>query len=309
MRRNNVFDIPERNLLLTLPGPEARDLDANNVNVTMPAFPAGFTGATAIICNRFARRAMMYYAGDTYFFWLDINNWVIALSSIAIPSGFVGFKYSCRGNVIAVLSTSQGIQIYDAITFDLKATISLGGASVTSCAWNKSDTQLAITQISSPYIKVYDFASGAFLSNPATLPTGSANYCDFSISGLLAVAHDNTPYITVYQMSGFVKLNNPTAPLPAENGVFVKFDHRGQNVFIKSYALGNITWTGYEMPGMSLAIGLPWPFYDPVLCMAIADNGRLAYWESNGVVKMSLPEWAEYQQYWTGAVFTRHSFI
>lgn len=67
------------------------------------------------------------------------------------------------------------------------------------------------------------------LTDPATMPTGTGNGCDFSPSDTyLAVAHSTSPYVTIYSRSSdtFTKLSDP-ATLPTGTGHGASFSYDG----------------------------------------------------------------------------------
>jgi WD40 repeat protein len=95
---------------------------------------------------------------------------------------------------------------------------------------------------SSPFVHLYSVSGTTFtkLSNPATLPTGSAFACRFSSDGLyLAVGHNTSPRITVYSVSGttFTKIADP-ASLPASDATGVQFSPDNKHLIVGEDAAG-----------------------------------------------------------------------
>ena len=91
-------------------------------------------------------------------------------------------------------------------------------------AWKPDGTRLAITHGSSPRISIYDTSTWPYtkISDPDTLPTGTAWGCSWSPDGTrLAVAHDTSPYITIYDTTTtpYTKITNPgTLPVSTSYG-------------------------------------------------------------------------------------------
>ena len=103
------------------------------------------------------------------------------------------------------------------------ATNTTGGVS----QWNSTGTYLAISQSTTPYINVYSRSGDTFtkLTNPGTLPTGSANGVAWSSTATgisLTVGHATTPFMSIYNLSGtlLTKISNPSYLPPGQiNGV------------------------------------------------------------------------------------------
>jgi hypothetical protein len=92
-------------------------------------------------------------------------------------------------------------------------------------------TMLAMTQVSSPWVRIYTVSGTSFtlLPNPATLPPARALDLSFSPDKTkLAVGHDDSPFMTVYNISGttFTKMANPSS-LPSGDGESVHFSPAG----------------------------------------------------------------------------------
>ena len=100
--------------------------------------------------------------------------------------------------------------------FDVQPTNRQG---VNSCVFSPNDEYYVhLLGTTSPYFFIYKRNGNVFnkLNNPATLPTGSAFGCSWSLdSTYLVINHNISPYVTIYKRSGdtFTKLANP-ATLP-----------------------------------------------------------------------------------------------
>jgi WD40 repeat protein len=191
---------------------------------------------------------------------------------MVVPTGFQKWKFSTSGKRLAVGSTGSGIQIYDTATMNLLQTISLSGLDITGLVWGPLDSKLAVSLGSSPFIKVYNFETEAFMSDPATLPAGLTVGCDWSYEhNLLAVGHYNTPFVTIYQMPGFTKITNPSAGLPSGRPVFVKFSPSGRELYVPQ--------TGYDgtrvyiCPEFTFLGNAPWGSFDEVSWMEFNTRG------------------------------------
>ena len=95
------------------------------------------------------------------------------------------------------------------------------------------DRYLAQVESSSPFIAIYDYSDqdNPFqIADPATLPAGSGNSCDWRPSSvLLGVAHAVTPFITFYELQDSVatKIADP-ATLPTTTGMMIRFSPDGR---------------------------------------------------------------------------------
>lgn len=103
-----------------------------------------------------------------------------------------------------------------------------GATNVNDVAFSPNGTYLSAALGTSPFVLTWKRTGDTFtpLSNPASLPAGSALGCAWSSdSQFLAIAHGTTPFVTIYQRSGdtFTKLADPTGGLPASTGQCVCF--------------------------------------------------------------------------------------
>ena len=122
-------------------------------------------------------------------------------------------------NVYALAAISAGDMVgvyndneYAAATEDI--TVSSSG----DCGWSPDGEYVAVTVVSSPYLKILKRKGDDFeaLSNPATMP-GSCFCPTFSPCGTyLAIGLTSSPYLYIYKRDGdtFTKLDNP-ASLPS----------------------------------------------------------------------------------------------
>ena len=96
----------------------------------------------------------------------------------------------------------------------------------------QNDVHFAVASGSSPYITVYPFDNGfgTKLSDPSTLPAGSARCVAFSPDkDFIAIGHETSPYISVYHWSndGFgSKVSNP-GTLPSNRVEEVRWSPNG----------------------------------------------------------------------------------
>ncbi len=127
---------------------------------------------------------------------------------------------------------------------------------------NTLDKYLAIAHGASPYIDIYDFSTILFpvrIPDPATLPTGPANWVDWRPqSTTLAVAHNTSPFVTWYLVESNVatKIANP-ATLPLNNGSKVAWSSDGKYCAVGCVTGGgNQTWFIYDFTsGSPVEIG------------------------------------------------------
>jgi WD40 repeat protein len=111
-----------------------------------------------------------------------------------------------------------GVKVTDPV--DLPASGAYGNS------WSPNGRYLAVGFDSSPYLIIYDWATGlpVKIADPATLPTNTVYGCSWSPdSRYLAVGHLTSPYVTIYDwITGEpVKITNP-ATLPTGSG------HKGE---------------------------------------------------------------------------------
>ena len=112
---------------------------------------------------------------------------------------------------------SAGVVVFPAVTLDAfgENTFSLVTTD-SGLSWSANSQfarlglrGLAVAHGTSPYITIYDHAI-AKITNPGTLPTGTASGCAFSPDGSkLAVAHGTSPFITIYNTLDWSKIANP----------------------------------------------------------------------------------------------------
>jgi hypothetical protein len=79
-------------------------------------------------------------------------------------------------------------------------------------------TYVAVAHTTTPFITLYRLSGSSLikLADPATLPTGNAQWVSVSPKGdYISVSHTNSPYLTVYSFNGatMTKLNDPSTPV------------------------------------------------------------------------------------------------
>lgn len=293
MRRVGAFDIELKNLMLISSSYQllVKNMDAYGANTPLPLNPPAEWGEYPLfIYDRHVRKGVVYNPDDSYFYILDSDRWILWPSQIAVPSNFQGMRFSNTGAFFVVYSTTAGLQIYSATSFRLVRTISLGGAVPRWVSWKLFDQQLAVTLTASPYIKVFDFATEAFLPNPATLPTGAAEGCAFSPDGtLLAVAHEVTPYVSIYAMPTFVKVANPSN-LPDGDGERVRFSPLGDALHVINSSDSWDYSRTYTIPISMFTGNEPWDTFSHVTDWTYGEVFRYVWWEGSQV-KMVPPAW------------------
>jgi WD40 repeat protein len=246
-------------------------------------------------------RKMVFVSDESYFSVLDMDRWTCSVSPIAVPTGLGAMQFSPSGRKLAVASSGSGVRIYDSLTWALQETI-LTGITPTGLSWGPGDKRLAISLQGSPYIKVYDFEAGAFLSDPATLPAGAASSCSFGAKGdCLVVGHAGSPYVTAYDMSTFTKLSNP-ATLPSGTVSFVRCTALGTSV----YAFDGSAAYIYSLPDFSFVTsGGPWQSWEHPYRAAFSNSGPMA-WAYHGAVKIATWDWTSGYVYDVVFEFTDH---
>ena len=101
----------------------------------------------------------------------------------------------------------------------------LPGITGINAAWSPDGRYLAVSSSGTPYITIYDWATGVptKIADPATLPPDYTAGVAWSPDGrYLAVAHTTTPFITIYDWAtgSPVKITNPgTLPAGGAHGV------------------------------------------------------------------------------------------
>jgi len=105
----------------------------------------------------------------------------------------------------------------------------------------RSNFQIALAHVNTPFVSAYPWASdatfgfGAKYTNPATLPAGDGYSIAFSpVGNSVAIGHQSSPYIAAYPWSaaGFgVKYTNP-ATLPGTLGWGVAFSPTGDAIAV-----------------------------------------------------------------------------
>ena len=152
----------------------------------------------------------------------------VSVPSMTYPSGLC---YSPEGDLFVVIRqvtpylhvfTISGTAV-SAVSFDQTV-----ATDAQACAFSPNGKFLAVANMSSPYIAIYERGAGTSftrLPNPATLPGGTGYNCCWSHdSRFLVVAHNGSPFMTIYERSGstFTKKPNP-ASLPAAIGIGCAF--------------------------------------------------------------------------------------
>jgi len=168
-----------------------------------------------------------------------------------LPAGSTGFSvaFSPASNAIVVTgSNTPFIAAYPwnvSTGFGTKyadpATLPGGSGNNTSgVAFSPAGDAIAASSTASPYIFAYPWnvgtGFGVKYTDPATLPTGGANFVAFNPAGTsIAVAHGTTPFITAYPWNvstGFgTKYTNP-ATLPAGTNNDVAFSPAGDAIAV-----------------------------------------------------------------------------
>lgn len=133
-------------------------------------------------------------------------------------------------------------------------------SAVNRLAMNKTKTTLAAAINNSPYITIYDITTSpeTKLSNPDTLPTGSASAITFNEAGTLcAVGHSTSPYLTVYDTTTtpWTKLTNPNT-LPGGKVLDIAFNKTGtlclcahqSSPYMTAYDTTTTPWTKLTNP-------------------------------------------------------------
>lgn len=311
MRKDQAFHVPEKNLLLiSVPyGLELFSIDSNFSVYPGPQNLTAFGGSSSSVLfwfNRYARRGMLYDSGQSYLWCVLGDTWQAFESPIAVPTGFSQLQYSQGGDFIAIGSTQYGVRIYHSTTFALLRTISFSGAVIHDIAWSPNDGQLAVAYAASPYIKVFDFGTEAFLSDPATIPTGVANGCAWSpVLGYLAVAHNTTPFVSIYQMPAFTKIANPPAGLPDGNGRAVRFTRNAIYLTVLNESSYNDYSTVYSVWNWNFMGSAPWSSSTEVTDFTYNDIGGTV-WAWSSVVQSVYPTWTSGYMWGNMVQLTKH---
>lgn len=144
-----------------------------------------------------------------------------------------------------------------------RTTATVGVTFVGNHAFNPSGSHLAVSGLTTPFLVVHPWTGStlsAAVSNPGTLPTGTAISCAWSPDGnYVAVAHAVSPFISVYNWTGSAfgtKVTDPSS-LPAGTGRDVQWSPDGRVIlvvttvspFVEAYSWNNGFGTKLANPG------------------------------------------------------------
>lgn len=175
-------------------------------------------------------------------------------------------KFSPDGTKLVLLFNSENTLYIRVIgvsgaTFtnlvDYQLVSSEGGNYRARCAFSPDGSLFAVAHNASPYVSLYSVSGSTFtkLSNPSTLPSGSAKGISFSPDGSkLCVAHSGG--VTIYSISGTTFTAIGTAPtgMGASNGCSFSSDSSmlavasNASPYINSYSIDGTTYTKLSNP-------------------------------------------------------------
>lgn len=149
-------------------------------------------------------------SGDTFTFLTFLNPG---------GSGVNCVEFSKDTNYLAVgfVGAGQFLRVYlrTGDTFTMIPIPSIENE-VKDLTWSTDGTYLAVALTGSPFVRIFKRNGDAFqaVSQPSTIPNGSAYSCAFSNNGnYLVIGYGVTPFIIIYKRSGatFTQISNPTS--------------------------------------------------------------------------------------------------
>jgi tryptophan-rich sensory protein len=256
---------------------------------------------------------IMYITGGGYVSEFDLGGFIMKLPTDGSKTGTYGnFVYSSETatltsiNEMTITGVTPTIDGGTVGNYNTTSTATITYSSPGIGSFTKStlpdvaptSTSLAVAHATTPYITIYNRSSDTYtkLSNPSTLPTGTAYASVWSPSGLsLAVAHATSPYITIYNRSGntFTKVTNP-GNLPTGGGEFAAWDTGGATLavahatspYITIYNRSDpTTWTKNSNPGTlptGTANGCAWNSTSTSLAVAHNSSPYITIYNRSG---------------------------